>query len=92
MNRGTKKGAAKGGHIKKPKTEIWKWFSKLSLEERGNVLLWEDREGTCLLKQMYKKKATEGEGFFLSGYCPTSVDCSFSISIKKSHLIAQSYS
>jgi hypothetical protein len=70
MNRGTKKGAAKGGHIKKPKTEIWKWFSKLSLEERGNVLLWEDREGTCLLKQMYKKKATEGEGFFLSGDLP----------------------
>jgi hypothetical protein len=52
------------------KADVWKWFCKLSLEERGNVLLWEDREGTCLLKQMYKKKWTEGEGFFLSGTPP----------------------
>jgi hypothetical protein len=83
MNRGAKKGTSRGhsnsSSCKKVqhKTEIWKWFSKLSLEERGNVLLWEDREGTCLLKQMYKKKSTEGEGFFLSGWKHFSISIPF---------------
>ncbi len=51
----------------KYKAQICSWFSKLTLEERRNVLLWEDKKGTFLLKQMYNKKWTEGNGFFYTG-------------------------
>ena len=49
------------------KPKVWAWFLGLSWEERGNVLLWEDKYGAELLKQMYKKKWSEGSGFFFTG-------------------------
>ncbi|KAL6065554.1 hypothetical protein QOT17_010185 [Balamuthia mandrillaris] len=49
----------------KHKAAICKWFRELTPEQRGNVLVWEDKDGTTLLKQMYKKKWAEGDGFFL---------------------------
>jgi hypothetical protein len=40
------------------------WFLKLTPEERGRVLSFEDKEGTILLRQMYETQSKEGDGLF----------------------------
>lgn len=42
------------------------WFLKLTPEERGRVLSFEDKEGTALLRKMFKKQEEEGVGLFYS--------------------------
>lgn len=49
------------------KGELSSWFLGLSLEERRNVLLWEDKDGIGILKKMYAKKDAQGDGFFFTG-------------------------
>eukprot|EP01087_Luapelamoeba_hula_P007676 TRINITY_DN1877_c1_g1_i1.p1 TRINITY_DN1877_c1_g1~~TRINITY_DN1877_c1_g1_i1.p1 ORF type:complete len:1456 (+),score=169.66 TRINITY_DN1877_c1_g1_i1:180-4547(+) len=55
----------------KHKPLIWNWFKGLTPEERAHALLWEDKHFTELLKQMYRKKWREGDGFFFTVDDPT---------------------
>lgn len=70
LSSGTTNASSKAS--KRQKDVVWKWFLKLSLEEKANVLLWEDKHGAELLKQLYKKKWQNGNGFFSDGM---RVDC-----------------
>ncbi len=42
------------------------WFLKLSPEQRGRVLSFEDKDGVTTLLQMYKQQQAEGDGLFFA--------------------------
>ena len=48
------------------KSQVWKWFLSLDLEERSRVLSIEDKESVTLIQKMHKKKLRDGEGLFFA--------------------------
>ena len=50
----------------KHKAPLWTWFIGLSVEERERVVCIEDRTAVTLLRQMYQKRARDGEGLFFN--------------------------